>query len=520
MPEFTNPVIPGFHPDPSVCRVGDDYYLVVSSFAFLPGVPVFHSRNLVDWEPIGHVFDRPGVVDLTGIEVSDGIWAPTIRHHEGLFYLVTTIARARQGAVTLLATASDPAGPWSDPVVLDAEGIDPSLFFDADGRCWFTACRDAAEPAVTGPAELWLRELDLVGLALVGPSHVLWHGAQRGSWVEAPHLYRRDGAYFLLAAEGGTEGNHAVTAARAESVTGPYRGDPRNPLLTHRHLSAGTPIQNVGHADLVETAAGQTWAVVLGTRPMSGFHTLGREVFLVPVEWTAAGPVFAPGTGQVRAIETRPLVGTGPADRAGGVSEPGAGTPEWLGLRALPPVAGPAGEVVLPLRPDTLAGTGRPAFLGRRQAHPEFMASVLVDFDPARAGEEAGLAVHQGSTGYVTATVQRLDGQRSIALTVVAGVATTREQRILPVAGPVRIFVSGVGLDYRVEYLPGPDTERRLLGAVDGRILSTERAGGFVGVVLGPYATSNGRATTAAATFTEFSYTGLSARVARCWRAR
>jgi xylan 1,4-beta-xylosidase len=513
MPEFSNPVIPGFHPDPSVCRVGEDYYLVVSSFAFLPGVPVFHSRDLVVWEPIGHVFDRPGVVDLTGLEVSDGIWAPTIRHHNGVFYLVTTIASGRRGAVTLLVTATDPAGPWSDPVVLDAEGIDPSLFFDDDGRCWFTACRDAAQPAATGPAELWLRELDLAELALVGPSHVLWHGALLGAWVEAPHLYRRDGAYFLLAAEGGTEGNHAVTAARAEAVTGPYRGDPRNPLLTHRHLGAGTPIQNVGHADLVETAAGQTWAVVLGTRPVAGFHVLGREVFLVPVEWSAAGPVFAPGTGQVRAIETRPLVGAGPADRAGGVrvpgvSEPGARSPEWLGLRALPPVTGPAGDAVLQLRPDTLAGTGRPAFLCRRQAHPEFVASVLVDFDPARAGEEAGLAVHQGSTGYVTATVQRLDGQRCIVLTVVAGEASTREQHIVPAEGPVRIFVSAAGLDYRVQYLPGAETVQRLLGDVDGRILSTERAGGFVGVVLGPYATSNGRATTASARFTEFSYVG------------
>ena len=513
MPAFSNPVIPGFHPDPSVCRVGDDYYLVVSSFAFLPGVPVFHSRNLVDWEPIGHVFDRPGVIDLTGLAVSDGIWAPTIRHHGGLFYLVTTLVRGKQGAVTVLATATDPAGPWSDPVVLDAEGIDPSLFFDDDGRCWFTACRDAAQPESTGPGELWLRELDLVDLALVGPSHILWHGALRGAWVEAPHLYRHDGAYFLVAAEGGTEGNHAVTVARAEAVTGPYRGDPRNPLLTHRHLGAGSPIQNVGHADLVQTVAGETWAVLLGTRPAAGHHVLGREVFLVPVEWTAAGPVFAPGIGQVRAIETRPLIDGGPADRAHGAVEPGPRGQEWLGLRELPPAAGPAGDFLLPLRPDTLAGTGRPAFVGRRQTDPNFEASVRVGFEPGAAGEEAGLAIHQGATGYATATVQRQSGQlqggqRMIALTVAAGGTVQVTARALIPDGPITIFLSAVGLDYRVEFAAGDHAERRPLGSVDGRILSTERVGGFVGVVLGPYATSNGQATSASARFAEFSYAG------------
>ncbi|POH66640.1 glycoside hydrolase family 43 protein [Cryobacterium zongtaii] len=511
MPVFSNPVISGFHPDPSVCRVGDDYYLAVSSFTFLPGIPIFHSTNLIDWEPIGHVFDRPGVIDLAGLHVSDGLWAPTIRHHAGLFYVVTTITRGRQGATTILATAAEPDGPWSDPVVLEAEGIDPSLFFDDDGRCWFTGCRDAAEPAVTGPGELWMRELDLTTLRLVGPSHILWHGAMRGAWVEAPHLYRRDGAYYLVAAEGGTEGNHAVTVARAETVTGPYLGDPRNPLLTHRHLAPDTPIQNVGHADLVDTADGETWAVLLATRPVSGYHLLGREVFLVRVDWTPRGPVFAPGIGEVRSVDERPRISlaAGPDAAVTAVrsapSRPGLG---WVSLRELPAVADPTGDFTLALRPDTLAGVGRPAFLGRRHAHPEFTSSLVVDFEPTATGEEAGYAIHQGATGYATVTVQRGQDGREIVLTVVAGSVRTECNRVSVPDGAVRIVVGAVGLGYVVEFATVDDLEPRPLGRVDGRHLSTERVGGFVGVVLGPYATSNGQPTIASARFTGFTYAG------------
>jgi xylan 1,4-beta-xylosidase len=502
MPAFSNPVISGFHPDPSVCRVGEDYYLVVSSFAFLPGIPVFHSTNLTDWAPIGHVFDRPGVLDLSGLAVSDGLWAPTIRHHAGIFYVITTITRGRRGATTILATAANPAGPWSDPVVLDAEGIDPSLFFDDDGRCWFTGCRDAAEPRVTGPGELWMRELNLETLALVGPTHILWHGATSGAWVEAPHVYRRDNAYWLLAAEGGTEGNHAVTVATSDTVTGPYRSDPRNPVLTHRHLAPDTAIQNVGHADLVDTPAGETWAVLLGTRPVDGFHLLGREVFLTRVEWTPRGPVFAPGAGQVLAIDEAPV-----GSAAGGtIAESSPASFDWASLRELPPVIDASGAVTLDLRPDTLDGVGRPAFVARRHAHPAFASELVVDFEPGTGGEEAGYAIHQGAGGYATATLQAGPTGREIVLSLVAAGVHTELGRAGTPDGPVRITVRTDGLDYVVQFSTAEFDEPLTLGRVDGRHLSTERVGGFVGVVLGPYATSNGQPTTASARFAGFSY--------------
>ncbi|MFF7446568.1 MULTISPECIES: family 43 glycosylhydrolase [unclassified Streptomyces] len=493
MPTFTNPVLPGHHPDPSVCRVGEDYYLVTSSFAYFPGLPVFHSRDLVTWTPLGHVVDRPSQVSLTGLDVSDGLWAATVRHHEGTFYVVVTLARGRQGGVTCLYTAQDPAGPWSDPVRLDAEGIDPSLFFD-DGRCWFTACRDAAEPRVTGPGELWMRELDVRRKALTGPTHILWHGAMRGAWVEAPHVYKRDGVYHLLAAEGGTEHHHAVTAARADTVTGPYSTDPRSPLLTHRHRGAAEPIHNVGHVDLVDTPAGETWAVALGTRPVDGTHTLGRETFLVPVEWTARGPVFAPDTGRVQLIERVPAGTTGQGRRQGGTvrddfTAPGLG-PEWAGLR------GPVDDLVAPhpgtggltirLSPEPLTSTGTPAFIARRQQHLRMRASTRLGLSASAPGQEAGLAVFQNHHQHATvALTVDTAGAPQVVLTVrEAGVAT--RLAAVPVTD-TEVVLAVDSDDSAYTFLVHDNAAWTTLGSVERPFFSTERAGGFVGVHLGLY---------------------------------
>jgi alpha-N-arabinofuranosidase len=504
---FRNPVLAGCHPDPSVCRVGDVYYLVVSSFGYFPGIPVYRSRDLVDWEPVGHVLDRPGQVDLSGLDLSDGIWASTIRHHDGVFYVVSGIARGRTGAGVFVVTATDPAGPWSDPVELDAEGIDPSLFFDDDGRCWFTAARDAADPAATGPGELWMRELDLAELRLVGPEHVLWHGALRGQWVEGPHLFKRDGRYVLLAAEGGTERNHAVTAATADAVTGPYVTDPRSPLLTHRHLGAAHPVQNVGHADLVDTPAGETWAVVLGVRPVDGTHVLGRETFLVPVEWTAAGPVLAPGTGVVDLG-----VGAGP----GGVETLDVAAPlpqqGWSSLRA--PVGGlvaPAARgdaLVLEPSRESLRGRGTPAFVGRRQQHDDFRVTCRVSADALTGDEQGGVAVLLHQDRFVTigigvdaagAAEVRAAAHSTAGTRVLGTWALARHAATLVVRGDRQGYAVGV------ETAPG---EVVVLGAVERAFLSTEQAGGFVGVHLGVFADGAAGPATGRVRVESFRYEG------------
>jgi len=496
--------------------VGDEYYLVTSSFGYFPGIPVHRSRDLVRWELVGHVLDRPEQVPLAGLAVDDGVWAATIRHHDGVFYVVATVARGRRGALSFVATARDAAGPWSDPVRLEADGIDPSLFFDDDGRCWYSATRDAPEPAVTGPAELWLRELDLTNLRLTGPEHVLWHGALRGQWVEGPHLYRRDGRYWLIAAEGGTERHHAVTAASADAVTGPYATDPRSPLLTHRHLGPGFPVQNVGHADLVDAPDGSTWALTLGVRPVDGTHTLGREAFLVPVTWTPAGPVFAPGSGVVPFSGTTDGPGSPAAPRTGPAAapEPAPG-PEHLrpdlpgAAQGWSSLRGPVGHLVravadgsaLELRPttETLTGSGTPTFLARRQQHLEFRAGCRVRFTAGRPDEEAGLAVVLHERRFATLTVSAdATGGAVARLAARAGDGTELLAEVPVPAGAVELAVAGDAEAYRFT-VAAPGGGARELGRIPRPFFATEVAGGFLGVHLGLYAASAGEPTGARA---------------------
>ncbi|HMB24188.1 MAG TPA: glycoside hydrolase family 43 protein, partial [Anaerolineales bacterium] len=203
---FRNPILPGFYPDPSVCRVGEDYYLVTSTFEYFPGLPIFHSRDLVHWRQIGHVLDRPSQLPLDDIRFSGGLYAPTIRYSNGRFYVINTLVSGKTKSGNFIVTATDPAGPWSEPYWLEsAPGIDPSLFFDDDGRVWYTGNRIPAQVQFEGHREIWLQELDLQSMSLVGDTYSLWDGAIRGGvHAEAPHLYKVDGRYYLMIAEGGT----------------------------------------------------------------------------------------------------------------------------------------------------------------------------------------------------------------------------------------------------------------------------------------------------------------------------
>ncbi len=253
---FRNPVIPGFHPEPSVCRVGSEYVLVVSSFTYFPGVPIFRSSDLVTWTQVGNVLERTSQLDLRGTEASTsgGVFAPTIRYHDDRLWMITTVFTGTSLA-NFFATAEDPAGPWSEPVRVEAPGIDPDLAWDDNGNCWvhYSAGGDGIQR---------LRIDDRTGDVLDGPV-LAWPGT--GLQVpEAPHLFRRGDWWYLLIAEGGTERGHAVTIARGPSPTGPWESCPANPILSHR--STDRPIQNTGHSDLVEAIDGSWWMVLLGTR--------------------------------------------------------------------------------------------------------------------------------------------------------------------------------------------------------------------------------------------------------------
>ncbi|MFJ4846830.1 MULTISPECIES: glycoside hydrolase family 43 protein [unclassified Streptomyces] len=522
------PVLPGCHPDPSVCRVGDDHYLITSTFEYFPGIPVFHSRDLLHWRPIGHVLDRTSQVDLGPVASSQGIFAATIRHHEGRFWVITTLVGGAGGTGrngTFAVHATDPAGPWSDPVWLDdAPGIDPSLFFDDDGRAWCTGTRLAEPGEWEGQTDVWLREFDPVAIALTGPEHLLWRGALHGAvWAEGPHLYKADGRYYLLAAEGGTEHRHAVSVARADHVTGPWTGNPANPVFTHRHLGRDFPVVGVGHADLVHTAAGEWWAVLLGSRPYGGYHpNLGRETFLVPVTWEDGWPVFAPGVGTTLGPFRRPRT-TGPAGEP--YEEPvrddfdgPALRPSWNQVRTGAPfwsLTARPGSLRLPLGPASLADTATPCFLGRRQQHQQVSVSALFDVAPRTPGEWAGLAVRQSEADHLVLAVA---GDGRGGRRVLAAVREHGAQRIVAEAplpeGPVVLRIHAEGQRYGLRYAPagaGAGPRETELAVVDGGFLSSPRAGGFLGVWLGPYATAHGAASATAADVDWFDYQPLTA---------
>lgn len=315
--QINNPIIPGFYPDPSIIRVDDDFYIIHSSFEYFPAIPLWHSKDLKHWRQIGHVIDRASQgLDLSDVACSGGVQAATIRYHHGTFYVTSTRIKTEWPSLDyhFVVTTQDIEGPWSDCHFIEqAPGIDSALFFEQD-RAYFLANRETTEATSKSDSEIWLQELDLSTFRLIGEPTVLWAGTG-GLFPEGPRLYKRDGFYYLLIAEGGTLHYHTVTVARSQSLRGPYQSSLKNPLLTHKHLSRTYPIQNVGHADIVDLPDGTSVGVCLGSRPRGGFYdggnmkytfggyyrNLGRETFLFPVEWPAdlAGPLLSPNTGKI-----------------------------------------------------------------------------------------------------------------------------------------------------------------------------------------------------------------------------
>jgi xylan 1,4-beta-xylosidase len=478
---YRNPVLSGFHPDPSVCRVGDEYFLVTSSFIFSPGVPIFRSSDLIGWTQIGNVLERPSQLDLTATQdwSSLGIYAPTIRHHDGRFWMITTNVGAT-GARSFFVTSEDPAGPWSDPVWVSVPGIDPDLAWDGEGNCWvhFSGLGGIARSRIdTGTGE-FLSEPELT-----------WSGTGL-QYPEAPHLYEREGVWYLLIAEGGTHGGHCVSVARGPSPEGPWEGCPANPILSHRSTDAS--IQNTGHGDLVKSADGSWWMVLLGVRPRGvgpGFHTLGRETFLVPVQWDEGWPVpgdpaleMAPATAAV----TEPTTGA-PASRREDFDTPVL-APLWVGLRRHPGAVSSLtvrpGWLVLHAGEATLDEPA-PTFVGRRQQHHHCRVSALVE---AGAAAEAGLTLWLDEQAHYDVVVR---GDRIVARARVGPLDAVVGEAPLPRDPVVLTIESG-------PHVHGPDTvslgylddagTAHSLAELDGRYLSSEVTGGFLGRMIGMYA--------------------------------
>ena len=497
-----NPIISGFSPDPSICRVDDDYYLVTSTFAYFPGVPIYHSKDLINWKQIGNVLDRKEQLPLEGSEHSGGIFAPTIRYHDGTFYMITTNV-ARGG--NFIVTATDPAGPWSDPYYIPGPGgIDPSLFFDDDGKCYCHGTRDRREGAkYYGDNEIWLQELDLETMTLVGEIYAIWHGALKDVvWPEAPHIYKKDGRYYLIIAEAGTAHDHAVTVAVSDDITKPFVGHKGNPILTHRHLGWNYPIVNVGHGDLVETQNGEWYMVLLASRPYGGYYrNLGRETFLVPVVWENGWPLVNPGKGIVEDTIEFPNLPETPV-------EPLPET-EDFDIDKLPhhfiylrnPVTenysldAREGYLRIKLAKEKITEKVSPSYVGIRQTGMSYECETLMEFTPA-SGEEAGLVLMQNPDfhyRFVKAT--NGDSEEVQLIRCKEG-----KEEILSKAtvdkndnNSIRLKITADKQDISFEYSYDGENYTMLQSDVDGRMLSTDVAGGFVGNTMGLYCSSNGQ---------------------------
>jgi alpha-N-arabinofuranosidase len=480
---FQNPVLPGFYPDPSVCRVGADYYLVTSSFEYFPGVPIFTSQDLVSWRQIGHCLTRESQLALAGVKASQGIFAPTLRFHAGTFYLVTTNI---SGGGNFFVTTRDPAGPWSDPVWLEesAWGMDPSLCFDDDGRVYFTRHGGGERGGI------YQAEVDLERGALLGEAKLIWSGTG-GIWPEGPHLYRRGDHYYLLIAEGGTGYDHWVTVARATSPWGPFEACPHNPVLTHR-ARPEHPIQATGHADLVDDAAGRSFCVFLGIRPSGGrYHHLGRETFLASVDWDTAGwPSIRGGAGVELELES-PAELSPAGSRAASRDDftgPALGF-AWNFVRNPLPGSWSLCERPSFLRlhgvPGSLDDLAPKAFVGRRQQHFGCTASTLLEFEPEGA-EEAGLCVRANEENHYDLFVTSAGAGRAIVLRA-RRLAQTETVLCMPIApGAVELTIQAQPNSY--EFFWSQRGVMRSLGSLPTRHLSTEIAGGFTGVYFGMYA--------------------------------
>ena len=518
-----NPIIPGFYPDPSICRVGEDFYLVCSSFELCPGIPLFHSRDLQHWEQLCYVMTPENGFHVEKNCGNGGVMAPTIRYHDGTFYLINCNFGDRGN---FIVTAENPAGPWSEPHWLtDVPGIDASIFFDEDGRCYIMGTANNWPDGKGGLRQgIWAASYDIEHFCMAGEPVALWGGAMAGvASPEAPHLYHIGDYYYLLIAEGGTEQYHSATVARSRSVFGPYESCRANPVLTMRHLGQRAAIQNAGHADLVELPDGSWYAVFLASRLIGGeSKNLGRETFIVPVRWELDWPLFTPDTGKVEWEYPFPEslnwceTAAPPARDRFDSDAPGLdwcfwGRPyekfwetgaEGLRIRCLRQALA---EPLQPMSMDvTHSEENFAPFLARRRRQPHCRFACRMRFVP-RGRESAGLAVVQAMNHQLHLELARENGQTLLRLLrytaeyelppYIPGFTSVTNCAMIastPWSGEEIILETELDEnDYIFRY--GPDEEHlRELARTDSAAINPEKVGCMVGETLGLYASGNG----------------------------
>ena len=497
--KFRNPIITGMNPDPSVCRANDDYYLVTSTFEYFPGLPIYQSKDLVNWKRIGYALSRESNNPLMGCESSyGGQYAATIRYHDGLFVIVGTNYGGQGSRGDFYVTAKDPAGPWSDPVWLDKWYVDPSLLF-ADGKTYFLS------PDNKG--SFLLGEIDLAtGNFLKEPVKIA--EGLGGSSPEGPHLYKINGYYYLMSAEGGTGYEHREVVQRSESAYGPYEPSPRNPVVSNMS-DPHNPFQAIGHADIVETPDGW-WLVCLGIRPKEGrYHHLGRETFLAPVSWDADGWPRVGESGVVYSDYVAPNL-----PRHVWENEPARDDfdGQKLGL-AWNFVRNPHdADWSLSQRPGYIRLHGSsvsfeqkdsPVFVCRRQTAFNMDLSTKVEFSPTAENEEAGLVVRGNDSNHYDLVITLADGRRLVKFRrTIKGIDAECLVEEIP-EGPVTLRIRATDSEYTF-WAQADGGVPQLVASAATKDLSTEAINGFTGVFIGMYASGNGSSNTNPADFDWF----------------
>lgn len=512
--EFYNPILQGCYPDPAITRKGDDYYMVCSSFAMFPGVPIFHSKDLVNWKQIGHVLDRTSQLDVHDIGISAGVYAPGITYnpHNDTFYMITTAFAGGLG--NIIVKTKDPIKGWSDPIKLDFAGIDPSIFFDDDGK-GYVVHNDAPEKGkelYNGHRVIKVWEYDVENDKIIPESDiVIVNGgtdiSKRPIWIEAPHLYKKDGHYYLMCAEGGTGGWHSEVVFIGSSPKGPFNPAPSNPILTQRYFgnNRNYKVDWAGHADIVKGPSDKYYGVFLAIRPNEkGRVNIGRETFILPVDWSGLFPLFENGLVPMEPKLKMPKSVT--ENRTGKDGFFPNGNFEykedfnlenldyrWIGLR------GPREEFIsltkkgLGINPfDVNIKELKPtSTLFYRQQHNNFSFSVDIDYKPSSEKDLAGITCLQNERfNYVFGITKNGKDYYLVLQRTEKGQSVVIASEEIDIKKPLGLKVTADGDKYEFSYSFNGSDFVNVGGAVSGDILSTNKAGGFTGCLLGLYATA------------------------------
>ncbi|MGC4101873.1 glycoside hydrolase family 43 protein [Ferruginibacter sp.] len=524
---FTNPILAGFYPDPSICKAGNDYYIVNSSFAYYPGLPIFHSKDLLNWQQLGYALNRPEQLNLDGAGVSRGLFAPTMRYHDGVFYILCTLI---DKGGNFIITAKDPAGPWSDPTWLpQVKGIDPSIDF-IDDKAYIVYNSDPPDnkSLYDGHRTIRMYAFDYRNLKVTGEEKLLVNGGtditKKPIWIEGPHLYKVGAYYYLMCAEGGTGYNHSEVIFRTKSLDEPFVSYQGNPILTQRTLDPTRkyPVTTTGHADLVQATDGKWWAVFLGCRPYEGdFYNTGRETFMAPVEWKDEWPVINPANASVQYHYTIDSRWRKTGERFSGnyyfrddfnktalnnrYSFLRTVRNQWYSLDAK------KGMLTVDLQQQTCSGKENPSMVCFRQPHLKGTAATEMNFTAANEKEQAGLMIFQSENYFYFLCRSVQEGKPVIQLLKGKGADKTATQpevlasKSIDVKNTTVFFkIAANGDQYDFYFATQKNKWQLLKDHVDGKFLSTKVAGGFVGSMYAMYATSNGIASTNKAQFNWF----------------